>query len=182
MRVRDHVVVSTAAAALLYPWAGRRVVGGWAASILIDADHYLWFCWRKRSLNPLSAVRFFNQAAPPHHRATRLFHSPGVLLLVLLLGARRRAALPVALGMGLHVAMDVQHEARMAGGRAAALRRDQFTCQECGAIDGSVGAHLWRQPRVFPSYRPQDFISLCARCHEAAHARGCRPGPRASGL
>src|SRR6266571_4711299 len=48
MRVRDHVAISSAGAALLYPVVGRAVVGGWLASILIDADHYLWFCLKHR--------------------------------------------------------------------------------------------------------------------------------------
>lgn len=60
MRVRDHVAVSTAGAALLSPWLGRGVLSPWASSILIDADHYLWFCLRQRRLNPVAAVRFFN--------------------------------------------------------------------------------------------------------------------------
>src|SRR4030081_2038603 len=124
VRVRDHIVLSTAGMALLYRWAGRRVLGAWVGSIFIDVDHYLWFCWRQRTIDPLAALRFFNMARPPHHPGTRLFHTPPVSLAVLLLGARRQGAVPVGLGMILHVAMDAYHETRMGEARAAALRRD----------------------------------------------------------
>ncbi len=174
MRVRDHVVLSAAGAALLYPWVGRRVLGCWAASILIDADHYVWFCLRQRRLNPLMAVRLFNEAQPPHHPATRLLHNPAVLLIGLLFGIRRERALPVAVGMALHVALDVHHEVRMDEARAAALHRDHFTCQTCGTQGPEVGTHLWQQPPLLPSYGMQNFVTLCSSCHEAAHARGTR--------
>jgi hypothetical protein len=171
MRVRDHIAFSTAGAALLWPWLGRGVVGLWAGSVLIDTDHYAWFCLRQRRWSPLAAVRFFNAAQGATGRATRALHTPPALLAVLLLTLRRPPFLPVALGMGLHVALDVGHEARMDHARAAALRRDRFSCQECGSRAPRVGTHLRRQPWLLPSYEVQNLISLCDRCHEAAHAR-----------
>src|SRR5207237_1082212 len=80
VRIRDHMALSTAGAALLFPWLRGRVLWPWAASIVIDADHYLWFCVQHRRLNPVAAVRYFNQAQPTQHRRTRLFHSPAALL------------------------------------------------------------------------------------------------------
>src|SRR5580700_1637823 len=86
MRVRDHVVLSSGAAALLYPSIGGQVVLPWAASIFIDVDHYLWFLVRHHRLNPVTAVRLFNDANAPKHPATRPFHHPVALSLLLLLG------------------------------------------------------------------------------------------------
>ena len=172
MRVRDHVALSTAGAALLQPWVGRGVFALWAGGVLIDADHYVWFCLHQRGLNPVAAVRFFNQADPPQQSATRAFHSPVALLASLVLGARRRALLPLALGMALHVALDAQHDTRMRRARAAALVRDGFACRACGTRARRVGTHLERQPTLLPSYRTQNLVSLCGRCHDAAHARG----------
>jgi len=169
LRVRDHIVLSTAGAALLSPWAGRDVLSFWAGSVLIDADHYVWFALRQQCLNPLAAVRFFNEPHPPQHAATRVLHSPVVLLAVLLLGSRHRQLLPVALGMGLHVALDEHHEARMSKARAAALRRDGFSCQACGAREPRVVTHIRHQPWLLPSYATQHLVSLCSRCHETAH-------------
>lgn len=176
MRVRDHMVLSTAAAALLSRRVGRSVLGLWAGSVLIDADHYVWFCLRQRRLNPLAAIRFFNEADPPQHSTTRILHSPGALLAALLVGVRRRQVLPVALGMGLHVALDAFHRARMGAARAAALERDGFACQACGERAPHVFAHVWHQPRLMPSYATQNLISLCGGCHRVAHTRGTGSG------
>jgi hypothetical protein len=159
---------------MLSPWLGRAVLNLWAGAVLIDVDHYVWFCLRERRLNPVSAVRYFNGAPTPQHAATRGLHSPLALLAVLLLGARRPQLLAVALGMGAHVTLDKLHEARMNQARAAALARDHLTCQECGTRGPQVGTHLQRQPWLLPSYSSQNLISLCPPCHRAAH--GLLPG------
>lgn len=170
MRVRDHVLVATAGAVLTAPFIGRGALGLWAGSVLIDADHYVWFCLRQRRLGPMAAVRFFNQADPPQHSATRALHAPAVLLFVFLLGLRQRRLLPAALGMALHAVLDAQHVAHMDRARSAALARDKYSCQACGTGTPAAGAHLRRQPLLLPSYRVENLISLCGPCHEAAHA------------
>jgi hypothetical protein len=167
VRVRDHLALSTAGAVLLYPRLREAVLGPWAASILIDVDHYLWFCLRQRRLNPFAALRFFTQAQPPQHRQTRLLHSPAVLLVLLL--PRRRTTTWALLGMAFHVALDTYDTARRRQTRAAALARDGWTCQHCGAQGPGVVAHLGQQPWLLPSYRQEHVISLCGACHEAAH-------------
>ncbi|MCW3049279.1 MAG: hypothetical protein JWO74_3563 [Solirubrobacterales bacterium] len=176
MRVRDHIALSTAGAALVSPLLGRRALDLWAAGVFVDADHYLWFCLRQRRWSPPAAIRFFNQAHAPQHPATRVLHSPAALLAVLVAGVRRRELLPVALGMGLHVVLDAHHDARMDEARAAALERDDFSCQACGTRAGYVGTHLREQPWLLPSYEPRNLIALCGPCHEAAHVRSGRAG------
>ena len=171
MRVRDHLLLSTWGAALLYPWLGRRVLVPWSASILIDVDHYLWFCAHERTVNALRAVRFFNQAQPPQHAGTRLLHHPAVLLLLGVLSARWRWAGLLVMGMAFHVGLDIYHAARLDAARCAVLRRDHSTCQHCGAQGSDVVAHQWYQPRFLPSYRPEHLTSLCGECHEAVHGR-----------
>jgi hypothetical protein len=172
MRVRDHIALTTAGAALLHPWLRRGATGLWAGGVLVDVDHYLWFCLQHRRWNPLAAVRFFNEAQPPQHGATRVLHSPVAPLAVLFLGVRRRALLPIAVGMGMHLALDLHHDARMDEAAHAAMERDDFSCQVCGTRASHVGTHLRRQPWLLPSYKTQNLVSLCAPCHEAAHARG----------
>lgn len=176
MRVRDHIALSTTGAALLQPWLQQGAIGLWAGSVLIDVDHYLWLGLRQRRWNPRGAVRFFNEASPPQHAATHLLHSPVVPLGLLVLGTRRRELIPVALGMVLHIALDLRHDARMDAARSVALERDAFTCQVCGTQAPEVGTHLRRQPWLLPSYRAQDLVSLCGPCHEAAHAERGRAG------
>ena len=171
MRVRDHALISTAGAALTTPFLGRGALGLWAGGVLIDTDHYVWFCLRHRRLSPTAAVRFFNQADPPQHPATRALHAPLALLLVALLGLRQPRLLPVALGMGLHVALDARHVAHMDRARSAALARDGRSCQACGMAGPHITAHVRQQPGLLPSYRAENLISLCGPCHQAAHAR-----------
>ena len=175
MRVRDHVLISAAGAGLAAPFLGRRALSLWAGSVLIDADHDAWFFLRQRRLSPKAAVDFFNQADPPQHPATRVLHAPAALLVVLMLGLRQRRLLPVALGMGLHIALDAHHLAQMDRARSAALARDGYSCQVCGEAALPIAAHVWRQPRLLPSYRAQNLVSLCGGCHEAAHARKIGP-------
>lgn len=170
MRVRDHIALSTAGAALLRPWLGRGALGLWAGSVLIDLDHYVWFCLRRRDWNPVSAVRFFNGADPPQDSTTRVLHRHEAALALLLLGLRQRWLLPVALGVISHVALDAHHQARMEEARGAALKRDDFSCQACGMRSPHISTHLRRQPWLLPSYGMEHLISLCGPCHEAAHA------------
>ena len=172
MRVRDHVALASGAAALFYPRLGASAAVPWAASILIDVDHYLWFLARHRSLDPVAAVRLYNDADAPQHRATRPFHHPAALSLMALVGIRKRAAVLPLMGVAFHVGLDVYHRTRTAEAKAAALARDSFTCQVCGAQTADVVAHVWRQPRILPSYRLDHFVTVCGPCHRAAHARG----------
>jgi hypothetical protein len=174
MRVRDHIALSTAAAAVLYPPLRRSVFGAWAASILIDVDHYVWFAVRNRRLNPVVAVRSFNNAQAPQHSETRLLHHPAILMTLLLLSSRWKAIRLPVLGMTFHVGLDTYHRSRTARARAAALGRDRLTCQVCGAQAPDLVAHLWRQPRLLPSYRVEHLVTLCPDCHEVAHAPGVR--------
>jgi hypothetical protein len=177
MRVRDHLVLGAAAATLVRQWAPAAATGMWAGSVLIDADHYLWFCLRHRRLSPIAAVRFFNQPHPPQHPRTRVLHSPGALLATFALSIVRPRMLTVATGMALHVALDAHHETRMKRAREAALHRDHATCRGCGATGPEVGTHLAHQPWLLPDYGTENLVSLCAPCHERAHTRaaGARP-------
>lgn len=172
MRVRDHVVISTAGAALLSPWLGSKVLPAWAASILIDVDHYAWFAIRRRRIDLMDAVRYFNGSNPATHRATRVLHSPLVLLAILVVAFRRpKHVLPVFLGMALHAALDYGHDAQMSRARAAAVTRTESRCERCGTPAQPVGTHLWRQPPLLPSYDPRNLLVLCAACHRNEHAR-----------
>lgn len=172
MRVRDHLALSSAGAAVLAPCLHGRAAGLWAGGVLLDLDHYVWFCARHRTTDPRAAVRFFNGANVPREPAARLLHSQAALVLMLLLGTRRKWALPIALGAGAHIALDAYHELRMIAAREEALRRDDFVCRGCGTRAADVGTHLWQQPRLLPSYQPQNLVSLCAACHRLAHTDG----------
>jgi hypothetical protein len=127
---------------------------------------------RHRRLDPVAAVRLYTQANAPQHPATRSLHHPAVALLLLLLSRRKRAAALPLMGMTFHVGLDISHRMRMAEAKGDALIRDHFTCRVCGAEGEDVVAHVWRQPRVLPSYEPEHFVTVCDGCHQAAHAPG----------
>lgn len=145
------------------------MLAAWAASIFIDVDHYLWFAVRNRRLDPVAAVRSFNSAQAPQNAETRLLHHP-VFLLGLAAASTFAPVLRMPLlGMGFHVGLDTYHRARTRDAQAAARARDGSTCRVCGSrVD--VIVHLWRQPRLLPSYRVDNFVCLCTRCHEVAHS------------
>lgn len=169
MRVRDHVALSTAAAALLYPKLRSRILPAWATSILIDVDHYLWYALRNRTVNPVTAVRHFNSADAPEHSETRLLHHPLVLLALGAVSVFVPAVRMPLVGMTFHVGLDTYHRARVTEARAAARLRDENRCQVCGATEGTL-VHLWRQPSLLPTYDVDDFVTVCNRCHEVAHS------------
>ena len=175
MRVRDHVAISTAAAALSRRWLGRDAALLWAGAVLIDFDHYLAFWLQERRVSPGAALRFYSRPAVPDHWATRAFHTPLSLIAVACLGARQRRFRAVALGMWLHVALDASHETRMNRARSAALERDNRTCQACGAHAPEVATHVTQQPWVLPSYRPTNVVCLCTPCHVRAHETQASP-------
>jgi hypothetical protein len=175
MRVRDHIAIASTAALFSRRWLGRDAVLLWSGAVLIDADHYLAFCLQEGRVSPAAAVRFYNRAAAPQPRAARAFHTPFALLAVVGLGSRWRPLTVLGLGMGLHVMLDAVHERRMKYTRAAALERDQHACQACGQRTAQVGTHVSRQPRILPSYRPQDVVSLCNPCHVLAHDQQASP-------
>jgi hypothetical protein len=172
VRVRDHIALTTMGATLLYPRLRGAALAPWAVGILLDVDHYLWFCAHERTVSLKKAVRYFNQAQPPQHAGTRALHHPLVLPLLVALSVPWRGARLLLLGFVFHISLDIYHQIRLTGARRKTLRRDDFTCQQCGARGADVIAHLWRQPLLLPSYRIHHFISLCSRCHEAAHSKG----------
>jgi hypothetical protein len=172
VRVRDHILLSTAGAALLSPRLGAGAAGLWAGGVLVDVDHYVWFCIRHHRLSPCAAAQFFNAAEPPQTSATRVLHHPMTLLATAGLAVRRRALRPLALGMTLHVGLDIHHEVHMKRARSRALARDRCSCQACGTQTCQVGTHVFTQPWLLPSYGAQNVISLCSACHEHAHAVG----------
>jgi hypothetical protein len=139
--------------------------------VLIDADHYLWFCIRQRNLSPRDAMRFFNEAHPPQTSATRFLHHPVAALAMLALATGKASMRTFALGMTAHVALDARYEAGMKKARVEALARDRSLCQACGTQTQHIETHVFRQPRLLPDYTPRNLVSLCGPCHEIAHAQ-----------
>ena len=176
LRVRDHVLISTAGAALAAPFIGRRALGLWAGSVLIDADHYAWFCVRQRrwipGRRPASStgrtclvIRRREPCMP--RRSCSWFCCSG---------SRDSRLLPVGLGMGLHVALDTWHAAQLerarrggAGARWAHLPGLRGTIRLRARLAAADAAAVLQGP--------EPDLAVPARATQAAHARPKEPAP-----
>jgi hypothetical protein len=182
MRPQEHIKLSAMAAATVWPWLKQDVWIPFTASILIDADHYLWHAVTQRTLSVRAAVRYYRQANPPQLPQMRLLHQPLVLGLLLFLAVRLRSRLLglILAGLLFHVSLDRYHNAHM-----HALRRDLFaraaeTCLACGKTPTALELHTLRRPaNTLAQYKASNFILLCPACHREAHRRG--DGRRAGG-
>jgi hypothetical protein len=114
--LKEHVVFGGVAAAALAPVLGMREAGAfWAASVLIDVDHYWDFLYRNRFRNWSPGKMFaFHRALFPKARrrdflGLNLFHTVEFFALVsaagMLLGSR--AVLAALLGLVYHLALDL---------------------------------------------------------------------------
>lgn len=172
MRPQEHVKLSTIAAAATWPWLKKDVWIPFTASILIDADHYLWHAITQRTLSVRAAVRYYRQANPPQRPEMRLLHQPIVLGLLLFLAARTRSRLLglVLAGLLFHVSLDRFHNMQI-----RALKRDlneqaNYTCPTCGTKLDELELHTLHAPKsMLERYSARNFIVLCPECHRAAH-------------
>ena len=154
------------------PWLRQDVWIPWAASILIDADHYLWHAVTHRTLSLRAAIRYFEQADPPSLPQARLLHHPVVLGILLLVAARTRSRILWLMLAGLlfHVSLDVVHKTRMDTLKKTLTEQAHATCPVCGQHCEALQLHTTHVARnILDRYNPQHFMVLCADCHEKAH-------------
>ena len=173
MRVQEHVKLSTAAALIALPWLKQDVVIPFAASILIDVDHYLWHAIEHRTLSLRSALRYFGQADPPRLSRQRLLHHPLILALLLVAAVRSRSRLLslILAGLLFHVSLDFIHVNRMDHLKQSLTEQANYTCPTCGQRHDALQLHTVRFARnILDRYNPQHFVVLCPTCHTQAHA------------
>ncbi len=172
MRVQEHVKLSATAALIVLPWLKTDVWIPFAASILIDVDHYLWHAITHRTLSLRAAVRYFTQANPPRRPEARLLHHPLVLGCLLFLAFRLRSRLLALILAGLlfHVSLDVIHIRQMGHLMQILNEQAQGQCQECGEHFDKLQLHtVHTAGNPFYRYNPRHFVMLCPTCHERAH-------------
>lgn len=128
MNLREHVVLGGAAAAALSPALGvEGSLAFWAASVLIDVDHYWDYVQKNgfRNWSPGKMFEFHGQILRsirrPELLALNLFHTVEWFLLVYLIGRWSGGSLVMAAlwGMVFHLGLDV---ARLAWHRAVLKR------------------------------------------------------------
>lgn len=92
MQLKEHVIYGGAAAGALSPFFGWDSLYFFAASVLIDADHYIDYLYfsRFRDWSPSKMFRFHGQMAAwrnrPHFCALEAFHTVEFMAAILLAG------------------------------------------------------------------------------------------------
>jgi hypothetical protein len=174
MRVQEHVKLSTAAAILTLPWLKKDAFIPLAASILIDADHYLWHAVTHRTLSLRAALRYFGQANPPRLAQQRLLHQPIILAALLVVAARSRSRILwlILAGLLFHVSLDTIHITQMKHLHRMLSKQVNFTCPACGQHSEALHLHTIHVARnILDRYNPRHFVVLCPTCHEKAHKK-----------
>ena len=177
MRLRTHILTSALLGAALYPRTPRKAALLLAGGVLLDADHYLLYALRSGNWSPLSALRYDrwrNQPITVGDRRRRygslrsIFHTVRVTIpLVWLLGWRWPALRPLAIGVTLHLALDISplrldwRVWRRAGGR----------CERCGRPGLKCGIYYVNLPRAGGSrWALHNRAAWCYDCALAARS------------
>ena len=174
MRVQEHVKLSTAAAILTLPWLKKDAFIPLAASILIDADHYLWHAVTRRTLSLRAALQYYGQANPTRLAQQRLLHQPIILGALLVVAARSRSRMLwlILAGLLFHVSLDTIHVTQMKHMHRMLSEQANFTCPACGQHSEALQLHTIHVARnILDRYNPRHFVVLCPTCHVKAHKK-----------
>jgi hypothetical protein len=114
MRIHSHVILGGAAAALLYPVLGPRVAAFFAASVLIDIDHYMDYVYHNGfkdfSLKGMFAYHdvLAGQWQNPAFLVIEVFHTVEFLLLFYGAALALGSSILMAMlwGMLFHIVLD----------------------------------------------------------------------------
>lgn len=181
MRLRTHILTSALLGITLYPRAPRKAALLLAGGVILDVDHYLLYALRSGDWNPLSALRYDRWRNQPinvgdqrrrYGSLRSILHRARVTLpLVWLLGGRWPALRPLAIGVTLHLALDISllrldwRAWRRAGGR----------CERCGRAAANRGVYYVIPPRAGGSRWALDNRAVW--CYDCAQmARSTRAG------
>jgi hypothetical protein len=172
MNVQEHLKLSSVAALVTAPWLKKDIWIPFAASLLIDVDHYLWHAVTYRTLSLRAAVRYFGQADPPQLTQARLLHHPLVLGTLLFLAIRLRSRVLALLlgGLLFHVSIDLFHVGQMKALKYSLSAKANNICPECGRHYAALQLHtLHFSKNLLDRYNPEHFVVFCPDCHELAH-------------
>ena len=120
MLPKQHAAYGAVAALAMAPWLRRRSLTVWAASVLIDVDHYLWYVVQRGDWSLPRAYHFFR-----HQRDTQLrrpgadlsdarpFHGPWPVTALALAAWRLPILRPILFGVLVHSLLDAYSEHRL---------------------------------------------------------------------
>jgi hypothetical protein len=174
VRVQEHLKLSAVAALAVAPWLKKDAAIPFAASILIDADHYVWYIVAHRTLNFREALAFYGQADPPQTPGMKFLHQPLVLAALLVLAVRLRSRLLGLIlgGLLFHVSLDAIHITQMSHLKRTLNEQANYKCPECGRHEDELQLHTLRYAsNLLERYHPKHFVVLCPECHTRAHQK-----------
>jgi hypothetical protein len=138
MRFKHHLLAGAALGMALYRREPFKIALSMLGSVALDTDHFILYAWRSGDLNPLGAIQYDRRRhKPPRPGDTRprygalrsRFHEKRVTLPILALLCMRWPQLrPFALGMTLHLLMDI-HPLHFDW---RAWQRADGRCERCG--------------------------------------------------
>lgn len=185
MHPAKHIVLTTAAALGARRRLGRFPWIFWAAGILADVDHFLWYAVRHGDPNPLAAWRHFTteETLAPDHRLP--LHRYELILPALLFARSLHLLGEGAAGLAFHRLLDDVTALWRVGGRSWRRRQRQrlqnivfaragYVCQGCGATGVPLELHHRLPERWGGPNRPHNLVALCRPCHDRAHGRSCQ--------
>lgn len=112
MKPSTHFLFSIILAIVLYPffhWAALIVFAG---GVFIDADHYLWYCYKYRKYNFLECYRHFSSHAEKRdfredYGILLICHTIEFLAVAIVLSFYYEYAMMFAFGLALHYVLDL---------------------------------------------------------------------------
>lgn len=180
MHPRDHLILSTVAAAAVYPLLGRRVLASWAASLLADLDHLPTYVGRHGLASPGAMWRYYRHGEGGEQQ--HLLHRWPLILIGLALAPLAPPIGLVALGLAFHRLLDDLHHLLLPGWRRARWqlsakgrlhaqiqRRDGCACRVCGASKVPLELHHLVPESQGGRSQPGNLISVCRPCHQQLH-------------
>src|SRR3989339_618988 len=111
MNLISHFIVSAVLAAILYPFVGAYAFLVLVSGFLIDADHYIYYVFKYKNLNPLKANRLFTDRKLVG--VFCVFHTVEVLAVVSVLALFTMSGRLLLLGLVVHHLMDFYHESKI---------------------------------------------------------------------
>jgi len=112
MRVTEHIKYTTAAAIILLPfWNIREVLLFAAGSVLIDIDHYFFYIFHFRKLNPKGMFFYYQEWLPMvkdriPYAGICIFHTLEAYLAVALVAFYVKPFLYLLFGLLFHFVLD----------------------------------------------------------------------------
>jgi hypothetical protein len=187
MHFRAHLAAAAAAGLALYPHSPRRVALTVLGGVLIDVDHFLLYALRSGDWALSGALAYEKRrhtrirpgdTRPRYGSLRSIVHRPWLSLPIAWLLAFVWPSLrPLAIGLTIHLAMDVHypHYDRQAWARAAER------CERC-KLPGTDLEVYWKVPphRGGDRFATENHIVWCSACaREIARepARVAAPAP-----